>query len=72
MAEGTASPGTSDRPRPTLRILETRILRGPNYWARVPVVRMVVDLGGLEEFPTDRIPGFSDALTELLPTLDDH
>jgi cyanophycin synthetase len=60
------------RPEPTLRIIETRILRGPNYWAREPVIRMVVDLGVLEEFPSNRIPGFVDALVELLPTLEDH
>ena len=29
------------RPEPTLRILDTRILRGPNYWAHEPVVRML-------------------------------
>ncbi len=79
-AGGTAKPGrrrASDatkgtRPEPTLRILETRVLRGPNYWMRTPVIRQVVDLGGLEEFPTNRIPGFVDALVELLPTLEDH
>ncbi len=60
------------RPEPTLRILETRVLRGPNYWARVPVVRMLVDLGTLEEYPSDRIPGFNDALVGLLPSLEDH
>ena len=49
------------RPEPTLRILETRILRGPNYWAREPVIRMLVDLGVLEEFPSNTIPGFVDA-----------
>ena len=59
-------------PAPTLRILETRILRGPNYWAREPVVRMVVDLGVLEEFPSNKIPGFTDALVNLLPSLEDH
>ena len=32
-------------PLPTLRILETRVLRGPNYWAREPVIRLLVDLG---------------------------
>src|SRR6266540_3992502 len=57
---------------PTLRILETRVLRGPNYWAREPVVRMLVDLGVLEQFPSDKIPGFNDALIALLPTLEDH
>src|SRR5262249_9767018 len=60
------------RPEPTLRTVETRILRGPNYWAREPVVRMLVDLGVLEEFPSDKIPGFTDALVELLPSLEDH
>jgi cyanophycin synthetase len=60
------------RPEPTLRILETRVLRGPNYWAREPVIRMVVDLGVLEEFPSNKVPGFTDALVELLPTLEDH
>jgi cyanophycin synthetase len=60
------------RPEPTLRIVETRILRGPNYWAREPVVRMVVDLGVLEEFPSDKIPGFTEALVGLLPSLEDH
>ena len=59
-------------PKPTLRILETRILRGPNYWAREPVVRMVVDLGVLEDFPSNKIPGFTDALVNLLPSLEDH
>ena len=44
-------------PAPTLRILETRILRGPNYWAREPVVRMLVDLGVLEEYPSQQDPG---------------
>jgi len=60
------------RPEPSLRILETRVLRGPNYWAREPVIRMVVDLGVLEEFPSNAIPGFVEALVELLPSLEDH
>ncbi|MFN8623055.1 MAG: cyanophycin synthetase [Chloroflexota bacterium] len=59
-------------PRPTLRILETRVLRGPNIWARGPVVRMLVDLGTLEEYPSNTIPGFVDALKALLPTMEEH
>ena len=60
------------RPEPSLRIIDTRILRGPNYWAREPVVRMVVDLGVLEEFPSNTIPGFVEALVNMLPSLEDH
>ncbi len=72
---GAASAPTSaptSPPAPTLRILETRVLRGPNYWAREPVVRMLVDLGVLEEHPSDKIPGFNDALIGLLPSLEEH
>src|SRR4029079_7135012 len=42
-APARARSGTA--PERPLRIIEPRILRGPNYWAREPVVRMVVDLG---------------------------
>ncbi|HEV7603832.1 MAG TPA: acetate--CoA ligase family protein, partial [Candidatus Limnocylindrales bacterium] len=59
-------------PAPTLRVLETRVLRGPNYWAREPVIRLLVDLGVLEQYPSNLLPNFSDALVALLPTLEDH
>ncbi|HVM30926.1 MAG TPA: cyanophycin synthetase [Candidatus Limnocylindrales bacterium] len=65
-------PAATERPRPTMRILDTRVLRGPNIWARVPVVKMLVDLGVLEEWPSNKIPGFNTALTQLLPGLEDH
>ncbi len=67
-----ATPAPAARPEPTLRILETRTLRGPNYWAREPVIRMLVDLGTLEDFPSNAIPGFVDRLVELMPSLEDH
>ncbi len=60
------------RPAPTLRILETRVYRGPSYWGREPMVRMVVDLGVLEQFPSNTVPGFTDRLVALIPTLEDH
>jgi cyanophycin synthetase len=68
----SAPDGAASKPLPTLRIIETRVLRGPNYWAREPVIRLLVDLGVLEDFPSNTLPGFTDALVALLPTLDDH
>ncbi len=53
-------------------MLETRILRGPNFWSRSPVVRMLVDLGSLEQFPSNTIPGFVDGLVAWIPSLEDH
>jgi cyanophycin synthetase len=66
------SAAPTGQPSPDLRILETRTLRGPNYWSRSPVIRMLVDLGGLEQFPTNLIPGFVDGLIAWLPSLEDH
>jgi cyanophycin synthetase len=66
----TADAGAT--PQPTLQILETRVLRGPNYWSQKPVVKMLVDLGVLEQFPSSTIPGFVDGLLEWMPSLEDH
>ncbi len=72
-AQAPAHPdGRPASPEPSLRVIETRVLRGPNFWARVPVVHMLVDLGVLEEFPSSAIPGFNASLETLLPSLEDH
>jgi cyanophycin synthetase len=68
----------TDRPTPTgpaapdLRIVETRIYRGPNVWSYEPAVHLVVDLGVLEGYPSDTLPGFTDALLAQLPGLARH
>ena len=53
-------------------MLETRVLRGPNVWVKKPVIRMSVDLGVLEQYPSNTIPGFNEALMALLPTMEEH
>ncbi|MEP6807125.1 MAG: cyanophycin synthetase [Chloroflexota bacterium] len=55
-----------------MRIIETRVYRGPNYWNYEPAIKLVVDLGELEEFPTNLIPGFADALLGWLPGVGQH
>ena len=55
-----------------LQIRQTNVLRGPNIWARMPVIHYVLDLGELENRPTNKIPGFYEHLTELIPSLYDH
>ncbi|HEX8579827.1 MAG TPA: cyanophycin synthetase [Allosphingosinicella sp.] len=51
---------------------EVAVYRGPHYFSHTPMVRVQVDLGRLEEFPTNRIPGFTDALLALLPGVGRH
>ncbi|MGJ6981137.1 cyanophycin synthetase [Aestuariimicrobium soli] len=59
-------------PAPELTIESSRIFRGPNVWHYKQVVQLVVDLGVLEQFPTNLLPGFADTLHELLPGLWNH
>ncbi len=55
-----------------MKLIETRIYRGPNLYAYRPVIRLTLDLEQLEEFPSDKIPGFVDRLLEDIPTLHEH
>jgi cyanophycin synthetase len=57
---------------PELKILETQVFRGPNYWSYDPCIRLLVDLGALEEWPSNTIPGFNERLLELLPGVGEH
>src|SRR5919198_5426575 len=60
------------KPQPDLRILETQVFRGPNYWSYEPGVRLLVDLGSLEHWPSNKLKGFNQALLQMLPGLADH
>ena len=60
------------RPTPDLDIVETRVYRGPNVWSYEKAIHLVVDLGVLEEFPTNTLPGFTEHLLEALPGLREH
>ena len=63
---------TTFLPSPDLTIVSSRVYRGPNYWSYDPAVHLQVDLGVLEQFPTDLIPGFTEALLALLPGVGEH
>ncbi len=58
--------------RADLTIVETRVYRGPNVWSYDPALHLIVDLGSLEEYPTDTLPGFVDGLLAALPGLAEH
>jgi cyanophycin synthetase len=55
-----------------MKILDTRVYRGPNLYALRKVIRLRVDLGELEDYPTARLPGFVDALLAAIPSLREH
>jgi len=57
---------------PGFHVREVTVYRGPHLYSRTPMVRLEVDLGILEQYPTDKLPGFSSSLLEVLPGLNQH
>lgn len=55
-----------------IRLLRINYLRGPNLWTYRPVLEVWLDLGELEDWPSDRLPGLTDRLLSLLPALEEH
>jgi cyanophycin synthetase len=55
-----------------MKITERRVYVGPSLYAHFPVIRLTVDLGDLEKWPSAKIQGFNDRLLHALPALDQH
>jgi len=56
----------------TIQLLRVTHLRGPNIWTYRPVIEVWVDIGDLEDFPSNTLPGFYERLTAMLPGLAVH
>lgn len=57
-----------------MKVLEIKILRGPNYWSvrRTKLIQMKLDLEELEQRPTNSIDGFRQRLEKMFPTMIEH
>ncbi len=57
-----------------MKIVETKVLRGPNYWSnfRKKLIVMKLDIAELEEQPTNKIPGFPQRLKAMFPSMKTH
>ncbi len=55
-----------------MNILEHRALRGPNYYSRYPAILMRLDIGALEQRPSDTVPGIADRIRQLMPSIEEH
>lgn len=57
-----------------MKILEIKVMKGPNYWSvrRHKLVVMLLDLEDLEQKPTDKIPGFLERIKNMFPTMFTH
>lgn len=56
-----------------MKIVSTNVYVGPNIWAHFRVIRHVLDLGELEQWPTGRLgDAFIEPLLDVLPGLHEH
>jgi len=57
-----------------MKISTIKVLRGPNRWSvkRTNLIHMELDLEIYEDLPTNKIDGFTERLTKLIPTLYSH
>jgi cyanophycin synthetase len=55
-----------------IKFLRVTHLRGPNIWTYRPVIEAWLDIGELEDFPSNTIPGLYERLTAWLPGLVEH
>lgn len=55
-----------------ITIRDTISLRGPNIWTYPPVIETWVDIGEFEDYPSNKLPGFTERLKGILPSLVEH
>jgi len=55
-----------------IKIEKIKVLTGPNIWAYRPVIEILAQIGKYEELPSNKLPGFTERLVEVLPTLWEH
>ncbi|MFA5170106.1 MAG: cyanophycin synthetase [Sulfuriferula sp.] len=59
-------------PKRDMTFLRIMSLKGPNIWTYRPVLEVWVDIGDLEDSPSNTIPGFTERLIAWLPSLIEH
>lgn len=55
-----------------IKFLRINYLAGPNIWTYRPVIEAWLDIGELEDYPSNLLPGFTTRLTTWLPGLVEH
>lgn len=56
----------------SLKVQECRTYRGPHLYSHTPMIRIQVNLGILEEWPTNKLENFTEKLLAILPGLSLH
>jgi cyanophycin synthetase len=57
-----------------MKVIQVHALNGPNYWSsfRHQLIVMKIDLEELEHLPTNKINGFYERISEMIPSIYSH
>lgn len=55
-----------------MHVIAVRTYRGPHLYSHLPMIQIQLDLGSLEQWPSDKLDGFVEHLTRDLPGLLEH
>ena len=57
-----------------MKILDIRAMKGPNYWSirRHRLIVMKLDIEEMEDLPSNKIPGFSERMEKMFPSMYAH
>lgn len=55
-----------------MKVNNIKFLSGPNHYSLKPTIRVELDIGNLEQTPSNLLPGFADRLLEVIPSLASH
>ena len=55
-----------------IQILRVNYLRGPNIWTYRPIIEALIDLGEMEDHPSNSIEGFNDRVNYIRERENDY
>src|SRR5205814_3186937 len=59
-------------PMNDIQVRNIKVLSGANIWAYCPLLEILTDIGKYEHLPSNRLPGFTERLVEIMPSLWEH
>lgn len=74
LASGTGIACRTETKTDSMKIVDIKVMRGANYWSnyRKQIIVMKLDIGKLENFPTNRLDGFAERIEKMIPSLHSH
>ena len=71
-AQVIVSPPLQAQSEKNIQFLRMTYLGGPSIWTYEPIIEAWIDIGELEDYPSNTLPGFNERLKAWLPEMIEH